>query len=332
MYKVVVTTPFADEQLLSVAKDMLKGKAEVVFDPVHSEEDIIEKCKDADAVIACYDPFTDKVFNALPKLKLVSVISIGFNFIDAVAAKKYNVAVCNNPFYCVEEVADHSAALLLALNRKLMQYNKEVKVDKVWSALTQKGKVKRMCTQTFGLVGFGNIARRLAKRMQGFGCEVIAYDPYIKQDFADQFGVKMVELDEIYKRADMISLHVPLNPETDKMINKAAFDKMAAKKPIFINCGRGGLVDEDALYEAITQGKISAAGIDVLLSEAPDLNGEYARFAELGENVILTPHAAYFSDDSNYEQKVMAVQHIIDFFEGNGDKVPSVNGIRTPKA
>jgi D-3-phosphoglycerate dehydrogenase len=318
---------------MSVANEMLKGKAEVVLDPCYGSEDaLIEKCKDADAVLAVYDPFTDKVYAALPKLKLVSVLSIGFNFIDADAAKKYGIAVSNNPHYCVEEVANHTTALVMALNRKLFDYNKAIKVDHVWSSLAQKGNIKRMSEQTFALVGLGNIARRVAKRMKSCGCTVIAYDPYIKQDFADQFGVEMVGMDEIYKRADMISLHVPLNAETEKMINKEAFEKMAAKKPIFVNCGRGGLVDEDALYDAIVTGKIAAAGLDVFLSEKPDLAGEYARFANLGENVILTPHAAFFSDDANYEQKTMAVQHIIDFFEGNGDKVPVVNGIRTPRA
>jgi D-3-phosphoglycerate dehydrogenase len=191
MYKVVVTTEFADEQLISIAKDMLKGKADVVFDPVYSkEENIIAKCKDADAVIACYDPFTDKVFKALPKLKLVSVISIGFNFIDAEAAKKYGISVSNNPTYCVEEVANHTLALVMALNRKLFDYNKAVKADNIWNAGSQKGQIKRLNKQTFGLVGFGNIARRVAKRMQATGAKVIAYDPFIKQDFADQFACK----------------------------------------------------------------------------------------------------------------------------------------------
>ncbi|NMC57095.1 MAG: C-terminal binding protein, partial [Eubacteriaceae bacterium] len=178
----------------------------------------------------------------------------------------------------------------------------------------------------------GNIARRVAKRMQATGCKVIAYDPFIKQDFADQFGVEMVEIDEIYKQSDMISLHVPLNSDTEKMINKAAFEKMAAKKPIFVNCGRGGLVDEDALYDALTTGKIAGAGLDVLLSEKPDLAGEYARFANMGTNVILTPHAAFFSDHASYEQKLFACQNLKNFFTGNTDKVPVVNGIKTPRA
>jgi D-3-phosphoglycerate dehydrogenase len=116
------------------------------------------------------------------------------------------------------------------------------------------------------------------------------------------------------------------------MINKEAFEKMAAKKPIFVNCGRGGLVDEDALYDAIVTGKIAGAGLDVFVSETPDFSGEYARFVALGENVILTPHAAYYSDHAAYEQKLFACQNVKDFFTGNGDKVTVVNGIRTPRA
>ena len=332
MLKVVVTTDFADEAFMKVAHEVLDDIAVIEHIPCHTEEEIIKNCADADAALAIYDPFTDKVFASLPKLKLVSVISIGFNFIDAVAAKKYDIAVCNNPHYCVEEVANHTLAMVMALNRQLFEYNKEIKVDHVWNALTQKGKIKRLNQQVFGLVGFGNIARRVAKRMQATGCKVIAYDPYIKQDFADQFDVQMVDIDEIHKQSDMISLHVPLNPDTEKMINKAAFEKMAAKKPIFVNCGRGGLVDEDALYDALTTGKIAGAGLDVFVSEKPDFEKEYKRFIELGDNLIITPHAAYFSDHSSYEQKLFACQNLKNFFTGNGDKVPVVNGIRTPRA
>jgi D-3-phosphoglycerate dehydrogenase len=332
MYKVIAATKFADETLITIAKEMLKEQGEVTLDVCSSEEELIRKCSDADAVIAVHEPFTDKVLTALPKLKLISSLGIGFNSIDTEAAKKHGIAVCNNPFYCVNEVADHTVILALMLNRRIFEFNKEIKVDRVWSPTSQKGKIRRISTQTFGLVGFGNIARRVAKRMQGFGCTVIAYDPYIKQDFADQFDVEMVELDEIYNRADMISLHVPLNPATDKMINQEAFNKMAVKKPIFVNCGRGGLVDEDALYDALVTGKIAGAGLDVLVSEKPDLTGEYARFANMGANVVLTPHAAYYSEDANYDMKTMCLQHIIDFFDGNGDKVPVVNGVRTPRA
>jgi D-3-phosphoglycerate dehydrogenase len=330
MYKVIVTTDYADDQLMNLAKEMLKGKAEIELIACPKEEDLIEKCQDADATLSGYEPFTDKVFAALPKLKLVSILSIGYNFADVDAAKKYGVAVCNNPTYCVNEVADHTMALLLTLNRRLFNYNAAIKKEHVWSARMEKGNIKRMNTQTVGLVGFGNIARRVAARMQACGCKVIAYDPYVKQEFADQFNVQLVTLDEIYEQSDMISLHALLNKETEKLVNREAFEKMAAKKPYLVNCGRGGLIDEDALLEALQTGKLMGAGLDVFVSETPDLAA--SPFTKLGDNVILTPHAAFFSDDAAYEQKVLAVQHIIDFFEGRGDKVPVLNGIRSPKA
>ncbi len=327
--KVVVTTNFVDDEFMKVANEVLGDIADVVLDPGATEDELIEKCKDADAALAIYDPFTDKVFAALPKLKLVSVISIGFNFIDAEAAKKYGIAVCNNPTYCVNEVADHTAALMLALNRRLLNYNTAIKVNHVWSATAEKGNIKRMNTQTVGLVGFGNIARRVAARMQACGCKVIAYDPYIKQEFADQFNVQLVTLDEIYEQSDMISLHALLNKETEKLINKEAFEKMAAKKPYLVNCGRGGLIDEDALLDALQTGKLMGAGLDVFVSENPDLAA--SPFTKLGDNLIITPHAAFFSDHASYEQKLFACQNLRNFFTGNGDKVPVVNGIRTPR-
>ncbi len=330
MYKVIVTTEYADDQLMNLAKEMLAGKAEVELIACPTEEDLIEKCQDADATLSGYELFTDKVFAALPKLKLVSILSIGYNFADVDAAKKYGIAVCNNPTYCVNEVADHTAALMLALNRRLLNYNTAIKVNHVWSATAEKGNIKRMNTQTVGLVGFGNIARRVAARMQACGCKVIAYDPYIKQEFADQFNVQLVTLDEIYEQSDMISLHALLNKETEKLINKEAFEKMAAKKPYLVNCGRGGLIDEEALLDALQTGKLMGAGLDVFTTEYPDLTT--CPFVKLGDNVIITPHAAFFSDHASYEQKVLAVQHIIDFFENNGDKVPVLNGIRTPRA
>jgi D-3-phosphoglycerate dehydrogenase len=125
----------------------------------------------------------------------------------------------------------------------------------------QRGKIKRVGVLTLGLIGFGNISRLVTKRMQGFGCEIIAYDPYIKQEFADQFNVKMVSLDELYAKADIISVHALLNAQTQGMIGKDAFEKMAAKKPIFVNCARGGLIDEDALLDAIKTGKYQLQGL-----------------------------------------------------------------------
>jgi D-3-phosphoglycerate dehydrogenase len=332
MISVVVTADLGpgNELFKKITHDILGDIAEIIHEPCSTEEAIIEKCKNADAVIAGLDPFTEKVFAVLPKLKMVSEVAIGYNTIDTEAAKKYGVAVSNNPRYCVDEVAEHTLALIMALSRKILNYNTAVKAKHEWNPQAQRGKVKRLSTQTFGLIGFGNIARRVAKRMQANGCSVIAYDPYIKQDFADQFNTKMVSLDEIYEKANIISVHALLNKETEGMIDKKAFEKMGKSKPIFVNCARGGLIDEDALYDAIVTEKVSAVGLDVFVSENPDL--EASPFTKFGDNVIITPHAAYFSDQSAYEMLVFSCENLKNFFTGNSDKVPVVNGILTPKA
>jgi len=332
MLNVVVTAALgnASELFKKISGEILADIANITIEPCDTEEKLIKACADADAVIAGLDPFTEKVFAALPKLKMVSGVAIGYNTFDVEAAKKYGVAISNNPRYCVNEVADHAVGLIVALNRKILNYNTAVKKDLVWAPQAQRGNIKRLGTLTLGLIGFGNIARLVTKRMQSFGCTVIAYDPYIKQDFADQYGVKMVSLDEIYENADIISVHALLNAETKNLINNVAFEKMAAKKPIFVNCARGGLIDEDALLDAILTGKISAAGLDVFVSESPDLAN--SPFTKLDDNVIITPHAAYFSDHAQYEMLVFSCENLKNFFTGNADKVPIVNGIRTPKA
>ena len=150
---------------------------------------------------------------------------------------------------------------------------------------------------------------------------------YLPENVFTDFGaVRMTSLDEIYAQSDIISLHLHHNAETEKMINAVAFEKMAAKAPIFINVSRGGLVDEDALIEALNSGKISAAGIDAITSEAPDINTH--PLAKMGGNVILTPHAGYLSMEALHNQKITSSQFVKCFLEGQMDQVPVVNGIK----
>ncbi|MCI2063034.1 MAG: C-terminal binding protein [Eubacteriaceae bacterium] len=329
MYEVVITTDIADDEFISIAKDVLKDFANVQQIICHTEEDLIKNLQNADATISIFEPFTEKVFAALPNLKFVSVSGVGFNFIDVKAAAAHGVGVCNNPHYCVDEVADHTVALILALERKLTDYYLAVKEEKVWNSFAQKGHIRRLSTQTVGLIGFGNIARRVCKRMQAFGCPVIAYDPFVNQESADPYNVKMVKLEELYKNADIISLHLPLMDSTKGMIDKKAFEIMSSKKPYFINCSRGGVVDENALVNALRTGQLSGAGIDAITSENPDCNN--LPLAELGTNVIVTPHAAFLSDDALKEQKITTSQFIKDFILGNVNAVPVVNGVKSCK-
>lgn len=330
MYKVVITSDIADEEFLRIGREVLKDFADVEQRICHTEEDLIEKLKDADATISIFEPFTSRVFDALPKLKFISVSGIGFNWIDIDAAAAHNVAVCNNPRYCVEEVADHAASIICSLCRHIPDYIHDVKIEHIWKAPKYKDSIHRMSAMTLGLIGFGNIARMLARRMQGFGMKIIAYDPYLPDKMFEDFGVRRVNaLDEIYSRADIVSLHLHHNAETDKMINAGVFEKMAAKAPVFINVSRGGLVDEEAMIDALNTGKISAAGIDAITSENPDMSTH--PLAKMGGNVLLTPHAGYVSVEALHNQKVTSSQFIKDFLQGNVSEVPIVNGIKACK-
>ena len=327
MYKVIFTTDIADAEFVRLAREILEGFAEVEQRVCKSEDDLLSKCAKADATISIFEPFTERVFAGLPKLKLVAVSGVGYNFIDARAAAAQGVAVCNNPGYCIEEVADHTAALILALSRKIVDYYLAVKQDKVWAAAAQKGRMHRLSTQTLGLLGFGNIARLTARRMLGFGLPILAYDPYLPDAVFEEMGVTRCRtVDEIYAGADIVSLHLPLTAETERMIDRAAFEKMSVRRPYFINCSRGGLVDEEALVEALRAGRLRGAGLDAISTEHPDLHR--LALADTGPEVILTPHAAYLSEEATRDQKVSTSTFVRDFLSGQADRVPIVNGIK----
>lgn len=304
----------------SKAKMLLKDCSQVMHISSQTEEEIIKNCGDADALISLYEPITAKVIDSLPNLKFVSVAAIGYNYVDTNYAKKKGVRVSNNPNYCIEEVADHTAAMILALTRKLNQYNEAVQKDRIWVFNAAGDDMFRLSYLTVGLCGFGNISKRVAKRMKAFGCSIIAYDPYVTAEKGMEFGVEMVSMDNVLETADIISVHMPLTNDTKKFFNKNIFERMG-KRPIFVNCSRGGLVDENALIYALDVGLVSAAGLDVLESETPDLDNS----GLLGRNnVILTPHAAFYSKQAVEENLTLASEHVKYFIYGQLDKIPLV--------
>jgi len=316
-----------------VGKDIAKSvfdtdKYELHFfdTKLETEEQLIENCKGADALIVTDCDVTDKVMEAIPTLKYISGAIIGFNTIDIEAAKKRGIPVSNNPRYCTNEVADHTCALIMTLNRHILQLNKEVQTEYKWSrGQTIPAKdVRRLNTQTLGLFGFGAIAKAVAKRMQAFGLTVIAYDPYVSKEVGASLDVEMVEIPELCKRANIISIHMPHMASTDKMINKSLFDMME-QKPIIVNCARGGVVNETDLAAALDEGKILAAGLDVVADERASIKNS----PFIGrDNVILTPHAAYYSYDARIEMQELGCKHVVWFFEGQTDKLPIVNGVK----
>ncbi len=320
MKKVVLT--YDSPGGLEYEQKVFSNFAELVKIPCNSEEDLIKNCKDADAVLCVYEPFTAYVMDNLPKLKIIAVKAIGYDTVDIEAAKQRGIAVTNTPRYCTNEVADHTVMLMLAINRRLIQFHNSVQQDKVWKYDICKD-ISRLGECTVGLLGFGNIPRLVTQRIKGFGSKIIAYDPFVDDKVAKEYEVQLVDIDEIYNNADYICCHLPHNKHTEKMINKVAFDKMK-DGVVFINTGRGKVVDENALIDALNNGKVGYAGLDVLEDENPDMNTHPLNGRN---NVILTPHIAYYSQASVRDAKIHAAENILYYLKGEYEKCSIVNGV-----
>jgi D-3-phosphoglycerate dehydrogenase / 2-oxoglutarate reductase len=214
---------------------------------------------------------------------------VGLDNVDVDAAQELGIAVGNVPEYGHEEISNHAIALLLALYRKLFAFDRSVRLGGV--DVPPPESVARLSHWTLGLVGFGRIGRHVARKAQAFGLAVVSYDPYASREVAAAAGVELVELDELLLRANCVSLHVPLTPETRHMI---AARELALLRPgaLVINIGRGGLVDEDALVGALRSGHVAGAALDVTEIEPLPLDSPLLE----APNVILTPHVAWVSD------------------------------------
>lgn len=320
MYKIVLTHP---QETAEVESKFIPEGATLEIKHSPTEEDLINNLQDADAVISAYEPFTEKVINALPKLKIISQAAIGFNTVDIDAATKKGIAVLNNPGYCIPEVADHTMALILALDRRIKEFDKDVQENRKWRYdLCQD--ITRLGEQVLGLFGFGAIAREVAKRAQSFGMKVIASDPYMNMELAKKMDVEVVTNDELMKRSDIISIHAPLNEETKGYFSMDLYKKME-QKPLIINAGRGAIIKEDDLAQALDEGLVRGAGLDVLEEEDPDLQNSKL----IGRlNVIITPHVAYYSTTSQYEIEKRSANNIDLYLKGKYDELSIVNGVK----
>lgn len=320
MYKVVRI--FEYKGGVKLEQEVLDGIAEVVEIPCTTEEDIIENTKDADAIIALYEPLTKRVLDSLPNLKVISYKSIGFNSVDLDHATELKIPVCHVTKYCTKEVADYVMSAILMANRRMFQFHNAVRYDRLWD-FNLFPDTQRLESETVGLIGFGNIPKLVTERLKPFGCKVITYDPYVSEEVCKEYGVEKVELEELFKRADYISSHLPLNDETEKCINKRLFD-LSKGNVVFINSSRGGVVNEKDLLEALDSGKIRFAILDVLEDENPDIeNDKLANH----KNVLLTPHIAFYSQQSAKEGQIGSAMNIKYFFDKEYDKMEVVNRV-----
>ena len=279
--------------------------------------DVLAVAAEADAVINTYAQLPAELIDRFERCRIIARTGIGIDTVDLAAATARGIVVTNVPEYCEDEVSDHAMALMLALARNVTRGNSVVHGGS-WD-LAEVKPIYRVRGRTVGLVGFGKIARLVATKAQGFGLGVLAFDPYVDPADAAALDVELVPFEELLARSDFVSVHAPLTPETRHLIGAEAL-AMMRPEAVVVNTARGGLVDVAALAEALDRGVIAGAGLDVLPDEPPA-----ADLALYGRpNVILTPHTAFYSEESVLDLQVKAAQQVALVLSGQ-DPVYPVN-------
>lgn len=294
-------------------KQILKDVAEVVDGKNLSDDALKAELADADGVLNCYRKFPRPFIEAARKCKGIVRYGIGVDTIDLPAATEKKIIVCNVPDYCTDEVSDQAMALILACSRKLHVSDALVKSG-TWSLAPLKP-MYRLKGRTLGLYGFGKIPRLVAEKAKPFGFRIITADPYITDEFAQRFGATKVDFDTLLRESDVISVHAPLTEETRGIFNASVFAKMK-KGAILVNTARGPLVNETDLAKALAEGKLSAAGLDVLSSEPPAADNPLLK----APNVILAPHAAWYSEESLVDLQRKAAEEMKRILTGETPK------------
>jgi D-3-phosphoglycerate dehydrogenase len=274
-----------------------------------TEEDVISVVKDADGIVVQYAPVTRKVLEAAPNLRVVSEYGVGVDSIDIAACTEKGIAVCNVPDYSYQEVSDQAIALTLALHRGVVELDRQIRSGN-YSLATVKP-LNRIAGRLFGVVGLGRIARAAALKARGIGYTAIGTDIAFAPGTVTDDGIPVVTFDELLSQSDVVSVHVPLMDATKHLINAAALSKMKPEA-ILINTARGGVVDTEALIEALKNKTIRGAGLDVF--ETEPLPKDHPLTAL--DNVVLTPHAGYYSEESLYELKTRPVENAADVMAG----------------
>ena len=301
---------------LSIERDALGPDIELVDNREYQgEEHLITLVGEADAILSQGAPIGAAVLEAAPRCQVVIRYGVGVDNVDLDAAAKMGIPVCNVPDYGTDEVADQTLTLMLALLRRLPE-----QVDFVrgggWG-YEELRPIRRLSTLTLGIYGFGRIARAVARRAQGFGFPVIATDPYIPDSVFDEAGVERVTSEGLLSRADVLALHMPLTEETYHLVDTAALAQMK-RGAFLVNTARGGLVDTDALLDALDSGQIAGAAVDVL--ETEPMPADHPLWKR--NRVIITPHLAWYSEESLVRLRQAVAEEARRVLEGNPPKNP----------
>lgn len=335
--KVVFTeTPATMDQSHEVDYTFLPPEATsvvAVFNPAEpldspTNAKFLADIKDADIIINSYVEFDKPLIDAMDHCRVISFQSTGYNAVDLEYAAEKGVGVVSIRDYCTQETAENAIASMLCLQRNTMNYNRDIQEKRVWDCFAYPG-MQRVEGQTMAIIGFGRIGQHVGRIAgKGLGMKVIAYDPFLPPEIAKEQGVELVDLDTALAEGDVISVHMNLTKDNKGMFNKETFAKMK-KKPIFINEGRGEMVEEAALKWALDEGIIRGAGIDMLESEDPDLTQCVLIEDPPRPNLIINPHSGYWSDTSDYLVRKYSMENAINYFNRNYDEVRDIrNGLR----
>lgn len=303
-YKVVVTDQvFPDVEL---ERSLLSGFGADLEVASGDMEEVIPKIRDADAVLNTYLSIDQATIEQLAKCKIIARYGIGVDNIDIGSATKAGIVVTNVPDYCVEEVATHTIALLLNLVRRINDGDAVMRSG-TWSIDTLRP-MTRLSEMTIGLVGYGRIARQVGAALSGLGASLLVFDPYVTSDPSSD--ARFVELNELLRSSDAISLHAPLTDETRGMISTRELNLLPSHA-VVVNTSRGPLINLDDIIGALERGEIRAAGLDVFEQEPPDTEA-----LSKVPNLLMTPHMAYYSESSIKESQRKATTQIIKVLSG----------------
>lgn len=306
----VYVADYEYESLENEKTEISKLDADFAAIQCKTEDEVISKAKDADALFVQYAPITDKVFENLKNLKVIIRYGVGVDCVDLESATKHNVYVCNVPDYGVDEVSTHTVTLILTSLRKIQLLSSNVK-NGVWDYKISMP-IHRPCTLTLGIAGFGRIPREVARKAKAFGFNIIAYDPFVSEEVIKENGASKVDFDTLIKNSDIVTIHIPLIKETHHLFNKDVFLKMK-KGAHIINTSRGPLIDEEALIFALDNGIIAGAALDVCEKEPIQIDNKLKQY----ENVIITPHVAWYSEEAQVDLQRKAGEEVVRVLSGD---------------
>jgi len=312
--------PFPDLQWERKKLEESSLQVELEEEWCETAKEVIAGASGADALLVHHAPVTAAVIEELDQLKVIGRYGAGYDMVDVEAATAAGIPVINDPGYCVEELTTHVLALMLTLNRKILPLNDLVQGGG-WQSdedFRSAGEIHRLAGQKLGVVGLGRTGMSLAEKAEALGLELLVWDRRAEEKLAsrsDLKNLKAAELKELLEKADIISLHLPLTSETEGIIGREEFELMK-EDAMLINTARGGLLQEKALVTALTEGEIAAAGLDVFQKEPLPADHPLLRLAEERDNLILTPHAAFYSEEAEAELRESILEQVIAALQG----------------